>query len=154
MTVKDHRLKKGTLTLGATGPNQIIASCQVTSAVFDNSYNEDTEDPIETLCGDIATGSGTKSLEWTFNLSAIQDFDDIAGLIRWSHQHALEDQPVVLKTSDAAGATVISATVTVVPLPIGGEINKRLIAEKEWPCTKPTFTGGTTLEAEPEGAAV
>lgn len=69
MAVTPSRVKEGTLTLGGATPTDF--SCPPTNIRI--TPTTDTEDAVESLCGDIIQGTGKTT--WQLQGTSIQDFD-------------------------------------------------------------------------------
>jgi len=132
MTIVQSKLKKGKLTLGAAGASKLNASCQATNVTISTTYNE-TGDPIEVLCGDQDTASTTATR--SLKVTAIQDFDDADGLMRYLRTHELESVPFTWQASPTS--EVASGTVQCRLGDWGGDVGVRLTTELELPITGP-----------------
>lgn len=145
MTVVESRLKKGKLTLGATPGNDY--SCQCTNVRIKSNYN--TDDGIETLCGDEIAGS-TKLKGRSLAGTAIQDFDDPAGFVNYCFDNDLE-VVAFSYTPNLTGAPTYTGQLRVqVPdETAGGDINTRLTSDFDWQISNltraypPPATGAT-----------
>jgi hypothetical protein len=133
MPVVTSKVKEGTLTFGDTTP--VDFSCQPTNVRLTPTTN--SEDPLETLCGDTAAGTG--STTWELTGTAIQDFTDPAGFLMYCFDHVGEIVPFTwLPTADSAEW---SGSVTVVALEIGGDVNTRITTDFAFPIQgTPTYT--------------
>jgi hypothetical protein len=135
--ITESKLKSGTLTLGGTGGvGGINFACQATNVRLAPSANE-TGDEVETLCGDVIGAETTTS--WSLAGTSIQDFDNAAGFVLWALEHDLEEAEFVWTPS--ATSPSWSGKVRVRAVAIGGDVNKRLTTDWEWPLTgAPTMT--------------
>lgn len=146
MTVRTSKLKNGTLTLG-DDTESFSAECQATNVRLVPEY--ETEDGVETLCGDREPDTLTET--WTLEIEAIQDFTDPAGFQAWTWEHAGQVVPYSWKPN-ATGPT-FSGTVQVYALAVGGEVGARLTESTSWPCLeKPTRTENGAPAAAPPPA--
>lgn len=125
MPPKESRLKSGTLTLGG-----VAFATQATNVSIKPDYDEQG-DQLEVLSGDVLTPDevGTYSL----NITAIQDFDEPDGFVAFSWNNELEVVPYVWEPSGATGPSY-SGQVKVKAVEVGGDVNKRLDTQVEWPC--------------------
>jgi hypothetical protein len=131
MTVVESKVRTGSLILGGvdTTNGGIEFSCQASAVSITSEFEEDG-DTLETLCGDSILPATTESA--TLNFTAVQDFEDTDGLVRWSWAHSLE----VVEFSWTPNKTKvprITGTVQARRLDFGGEVNKRLTSDAEWP---------------------
>lgn len=123
MAIKDHRLKTGTLTVDG-----IAFQSQATNVTLEPDVDEEG-DQLEVLSGE--TEEPEEVYTWALNVTAIQDFDDPAGFVRFAKDNAGEVVPFSWRPN-ATGAT-FSGSVKVRPVPIGGDVNTRLDTSAEWP---------------------
>jgi hypothetical protein len=123
MPIKDHRLKTGTLTIDA-----LPFATQATNVTLEPDVDEEG-DELETLSGD--TESPEEVYSWSLNITAIQDFDDPAGFVRFCKDNAGQEVPFSWRPN-AAGVT-FSGTVKVRPVSIGGDVATRLDTSAEFP---------------------
>jgi hypothetical protein len=138
MPVIASKLKSGKLTLGETA-TKIEAACQTTSVKLVPNY--DTEQGVETLCGDREPDAVIE--RWELQLTAVQDWSDPAGLSEWLFEHA--GQTVPYSWQPAANGPTFSGTCQVYAIEIGGEVGARLSSDATFPCMqKPTRTEHTT----------
>lgn len=124
MAVTESKIKSGTLTIGGES-----FSCQPTNVRVVPKFDE-SGDVVETLCGDVLGADETES--HTLNITAVQDFTDPAGLQRYSWEHSGQSVPFVWSTG--ADGVSFAGTVKVRALEVGGDVNKRLTVDAEWPC--------------------
>lgn len=152
MAVISSRIKEGVLTFGTTTP--VDFSCQPTNIRLTPTTN--TEDPVETLCGDTVAGTGSTS--WALNGTAIQDFDDVDGFLLYAFQN--NGDTVDFSWTPNAGAGEWTGQCVIQALEIGGDINARVTTDFSFPVvgtpihTPPVggTTGGTTT-TEPSGSS-
>jgi len=123
MPVKVSKLKTGTLTLDA-----IAFATQATNVRLVPPDQPSGDDAGEVLSGDPLPAESEES--WTLAIAVVQDFDDVAGIINFSWVNQGEVVPYSWKPN-ATGPT-FTGTVTIWPLELGGEVNKRLGADAEW----------------------
>lgn len=126
MPITDSRNKTGTLTLDA-----LPFATQATAVSLVPSTDEEG-DAVETLSGD--TISPDDVTTWTLNITAIQDFEDAAGLLEFLRANAGEEVPFNWKPT-AAAIPNWTGTVKVRPTVIGGNVNERLTSEIVLPVT-------------------
>jgi hypothetical protein len=150
MAIVDSRLLNGELTFGAPA-SEMSFSCQATNVVVEQQ-DGDEEDTVTVLCGETA-GGGTTAGPWHITGTVIQDFDTVAAtnITKWSYDNRNTDQPVSFTPNDALGAPVITGTVQVKFLGLGGDVNTRITRDFDWAIVdEPTFvwpTGGATADA-------
>lgn len=131
MPITEDRLKDGTLTIDGDS-----FATQATNVRLVPSTDEEG-DSLEVLSGDTVTPEDSTS--WSLVIVAIQDFDDPAGFVAFAMAEAGEVVPYVWKPN-ATGVSY-AGTVRVRPVEIGGDVNKRLTTDAEWPCQEaPTPT--------------
>lgn len=123
--VTESKIKEGVLTLGDPA---VDFSCQPTNVRIEPTYAEDG-DRAEVLCGTVLSPDTTRTD--TLAMSAIQDFEDAAGLVNYSWEHDLEKVPFTWQPTGATGPTY-SGTVEVRALTVGGDVNKRLSSDATW----------------------
>jgi hypothetical protein len=155
MAVTESKLKQGKLTLGGTGSpvtGGVEFSCQATNVRITPSFTEDG-DTVETLCGDKLAPS--VSTEWALAGTSIQDFDAPDSFIEWSWTNNMTDQTFSWQPN--AGATIVSGTVQVRALEMGGDVAKRITSDFEWrlqgdpDVTWPTGTATRATGSERKG---
>ena len=121
------KLGPGTLVLGETGTEQ-DASCLVQNAVV--SWEVDTEDDLQVLCGDTVAGARTYSA--TLSGTILEDLDQEAGMVAYSWANKGTQVQAVFVPNTEAGATV-TGTLTIDPLDVGGdEYGSVMTADFEW----------------------
>jgi hypothetical protein len=125
MPIEDSRNKNGTLTLD--GDQYEV---QATSVALVPSTDEEG-DPVETLSGDTITADDVTT--WELQITAIQDFEDPAGILEFLRANAGD----VVTYDWKPGSTAVphwSGNVKVRPATIGGNVNERLTSEIVLPC--------------------
>lgn len=134
MPITDSRLKTGTLTLEAAQFASQATNVRVTPST------DEVGDELETLSGDtIAPDDETTAV---LNITAVQDFDDPAGFIRFSWDNA--GDIVTFTWQPNAGTMQATGTVRVRPVEVGGDVNARLTTSASWPIVGlPTWTWPT-----------
>lgn len=131
MTVVDSRLKSGTLTIDA-----VAFTGQATNVQLVPSFSEEG-DRLETLSGEVLDPEDVT--DWSFNFTAVQDFDDEEGWIEFARANNGEIVPFTFKPNNSATAPTYSGTCKVRAVPIGGPVNTRLTSDAAWPVkTGPT----------------
>lgn len=125
--ITESRLKGGTLTLGSA-PGEAFET-QATNVRLVPSTDE-VGDPLEVLSGD--TLDPEDETTWALVITAVQDFTDPAGFQNYALQNAGDIVAYTWKPN-AVGPTY-TGTVKVRPVEIGGDVNKRLTTDAEWPC--------------------
>jgi hypothetical protein len=145
MAVIESKLKTGQLLLG-TAPG-VEYACQQTNIRIVPEHTEDG-DEVETLCGDVLTPA-TKTT-WSLQGTSIQDWDVITPGISFSQYSWLHDNETVdFSWKPNASSATITGKVTVRALEIGGDVNKRLTSDIDWPIAgKPVAVWPTTEEAD------
>lgn len=128
-TVVESKLRTGSLKFGATG-SEVEFSCQATNVTIASTYNE-SGDPVEVLCG--ASLPAATTVAKSLKVTAIQDFDDPAGFMRYLRTHELEDVPFSWQANPTA--EIASGTVQCRLGDWGGDVNKRLTTAPELPIT-------------------
>lgn len=131
MTIKDHRLNTGTLSLDA-----LPFASQATNVNLEPSTDEEGE-ALEVLSGETVDPDETTT--WVLNITAIQDFDDPVGFIAFCLENAGTVVPFVWKPN--ADGTSYAGTCKIRPVAIGGDVAARLDTGAEFPVvTGPTPT--------------
>lgn len=139
MSITESRLKQGALVLDVGGEGMAKFATQATNVVISPSTKQDGE-PLEVLDGNKTTAASTT--EWTLKAKAIQDFTDPAGLQAYSWEH--DGETVPFTWTPTQGGPVFSGNVTIQPLDVGGDVNKRIDVDVEWPLTgKPDWSSST-----------
>jgi hypothetical protein len=146
-TVTDSRVRNGQLILGgldaSTGEE---FSCPPTAVSLEPDVST-SGDPIETLCGATILPSTTET--WSLNFTAIQDFTDPDGLLKWAFDNSLLSVPFLWRpnTVDAPDER-FTGIVQVQSLTIGGDVNARNTSDATWPLEgKPTWELAATPPA-------
>lgn len=133
LTIIDSRLKSGTLTIDG----HAFASQATNVRLVPKT--DSGGDPLEVLSGDTTTADDETT--WSLVVRAVQDFDDPAGFVNFSLTNAGDEVPYSWKPNSGADTPTFTGTVKVRPLEVGGDVNKRLTTDAEWPCTAaPTVT--------------
>lgn len=123
MPVTTSKLKSGTLTIDG-----VEFATQASNVRLVPPDQPSGDDVGEVLSGDPLPPESEES--WTLAITAIQDFDDVAGFVNMSWVSQGERVPYSWKPS--ASSPTYSGTVTVWPVEVGGEVNKRLTSDAEW----------------------
>lgn len=134
--IVEHRVRFGVLTLDGE-----TFESQATNVNLTPSTSADG-DPLEVLSG--ATIEADDKTDWTLNITAVQDFNDAAGFQAFALSRAGDSVPFTWRPSAAPGSVSYAGTVTVRPVPIGGDINARLTTAAAWPLAgapTPTYPG-------------
>jgi hypothetical protein len=135
MAVVVSKLKAGTLTVGG-----VSFACQATNVRLVPPEQPGADKAEETLCGDPLPDEGDTGSVWSLRITAVQDFTDADGFSAYTWTHQGEELPYTWAPVGADGPSY-AGTVTVWPVEIGGDVNRRLTADAEWRCTdKPTRT--------------
>lgn len=133
MAVIASKVKEGTLTFGTT-PKDF--SCQAINVRIEP--NHESEDGVETLCGDREPDSLTTS--YGLMGSLVQDFTAVSGFVEYTYTNngvevAFEFTPTSAAAPKVAGTCQIRAVV------YGGDVSARATSDFEFPIvTGPTFT--------------
>lgn len=130
MAITESKLKAGTLTLDAEP-----FACQAINVRLTPAHDTttQTDDVIETLCGDTTTPTTdvTITTTWNLNVEAIQDFSDPDGFVQFCLDHNQEVVPFTWKPN--ATAPTFSGDCRVLAVEMGGEVNRRLTTSAELP---------------------
>lgn len=154
MAVIESKLKTGKLTLGGTGSPPVGGeefACQATNVRVVPSFNDEGE-PAETLCGDKLSASTTST--WNLQGTSIQDFDSPTGFVKYTWENNLENIPFTWQPNE--NATVVSGTVQIRAVEMGGDVNTRITTDFDWPLQGdptvvwPVVAGGATGTAAGE----
>lgn len=121
--ITESRNKNGTLTLDA-----LAFASQATNVRLVPDTDE-AGDVLETLSGD--TSQADDETSWSLVIGAVQDFDDPAGFVAFAFNNANELVPFSWQPN--ADSPTYTGNVRVRPVEIGGDVNKRLTTEAEWP---------------------
>jgi hypothetical protein len=131
VTIKDHRLKTGTLTIDA-----LPFASQATNVNLEPKTDEDG-DRLEVLSGETVEPDDVTT--WDLNITSVQDFDDPAGFIATCLDQAGEVVPFVWQPN-ATGVSY-AGTIKLRPVAIGGDVATRLDTDASFPViTGPTPT--------------
>lgn len=150
MTVTESRLHKGKLVLGGTAPGVggTDFSCPPTNVTVTSSASTSGDD-IETLCGDTLLAETT--LAWELDFTAIQDWSDPLGLVKFSWDMALQVVPF-LWIPNGSDTVQITGNVQVQPLDLGGDVNARNTSDAAWPISGAPVWGTYTPPPAATGA--
>lgn len=129
MTIRESKLKSGTLTFTVGGGTPLAFTCQATNVRISPKHDEDG-DTLETLCGDVLGAEETRTD--SLLITAVQDFDDPAGFQSFSWDN--DRTPAEFSWKPNATGPTYTGTVKVRALEVGGDVNKRLTVDAEWPC--------------------
>lgn len=131
MPITSSKLKTGTLTLDA-----MPFATQATNVRLVPEVDEQG-DPIETLSGD--QEGADEVTTWTLAVTAVQDFDDPAGFVKFCFDNAGQSVPFSWEAS--ATSPEWSGSVTIRAVEFGGDVNTRNTTEAEFPVIgTPTWT--------------
>lgn len=119
----ESKLHDGRLLLGGTE-----FACQASNVTLTPSY-DDEGDPLDMLCGNQLAASTVVS--WVLKITAVQDFTDPDGLLRYLRTHLLETVPFVWQASPEAETATGSLQARLADW--GGDVKKRLTSELEMP---------------------
>lgn len=123
MPIVSSRVKEGQLTFGGATPVADF-SCQPSNIRL--TPTTDTEDPLETLCGDSIAGTGKTT--WQMQGSAVQDFDDVDGFVAFCFDNNGDTVPFTWKPN-ATSPTTWTGNLIVQAVEIGGDVNTRLTTD-------------------------
>jgi hypothetical protein len=142
MPVNESRVKNALLKLEGAAGAFVDLACQATAVriVPDVAAG----DQLETVGGCMSSGSGGNTA--TLEVTAISDFLDPAGLVAWSWKHSGEERQFQWTPNGANPGETWTGSITVVPIPVGGDANVRLTEQITWTVTQltlPTSLGGT-----------
>lgn len=133
MAVTTSKLKLGTLTLDG-----VSFATQATNVRLVPPDKPSGDDVGEVLSGDPLPPESEE--KWTMAIEAVQDFTDAAGFVNFTWVNQGEVVAYVWAPQGASGPS-FAGSVTVWPVELGGEVNKRLTTEAEWDCSeKPVRT--------------
>lgn len=122
MPAQTESLGPGELTFGAVG-GEIDFSCQLTAATLTPSVDQDDDTPV--LCGDTVPGDRRYTFE--LEMSVLQDWR-AEGITAFSYENkgtAVEFQ----FSPDTDGGPLVTGTVMVDPMNLGGEVAQRATAD-------------------------
>lgn len=141
MAIQRMKVGPGRLTLLDNSVTPAAAtefSHQLTTAVV--SWDDDTGDPIDVLCGETEAGD----VSWSATLSGTL-YQDADVLVPWTWQHKGETFDAQFVPSDASGKQV-TGRLTVKPLDFGGDVKTSPTSDFEW-----AFVGEPQISALPAG---
>jgi hypothetical protein len=131
MVVKVSKLKDGTLTLDGTA-----FATQATNVRLVPPSQPKGNDVGEVLSGDPLPPESEDP--WTMALKAIQDFEDPAGFVNFTWVNQGVEVPYTWAPQGVTGPS-FTGSVTIWPVELGGDVNKRLDVDAEWNLSaKPT----------------
>ena len=135
MPVTDSRLGVGTLSLGTPA---VDFAAQAATVKLTPSVS--SSDGTPTLA--FPDPAPDSSVSWALNLSAIQDWEDPAGIVNYLMDHAL-DEVAFAWTPNTVDGTSYAGTVQIVPMEIGGDVAVQVVTDVELPVVgTPTRTDG------------
>lgn len=117
MTINSRKLGPGTLTLGTGTPLECSGQLRACRVVPSESVT--STDPIKVLSGEQLGGSSSPSYSFTLEGTFLQDLG-YAGVVDYSWTNMGDEVPFSFTPNTAAG-TVVSGTLTPVPLAVGGD---------------------------------
>ena len=130
MPITQTKIKSGSLTFTVDGTDYEF-SCQHNNVKITPAHNTDG-DPLEVLCGDVLPADTTRTD--TLAITSIQDFDDPDGFQAFTWANDMAEAAVVWKPQGDTGMSY-AGTVTVYATEVGGDVNKRLSVDCEFPST-------------------
>lgn len=141
------KVRKGRFAVSTDdGTTLTTFDCDPTSIVWTPSAG-DTGDSLEMLCGDTVEGeAGTTT--WTLAITSVQRLastdDDKTSLVLWALENDGKQATAWFQPSSAThggvDTKIFTGTVSVVALPIGGEVGPTApTSDIEWPAQKPTI---------------
>ena len=134
-------LGPGSFIIGETG-TPLDMSCQLTA--FSIEWEVDTEDPEPTLCGGMIGGARTYTA--TAKGSVFQDIE-ADGVIDYTWKHKGTEVPFKFIPDESAKA-IVTGTVTIDPITLGGDARTRNKSDFEWGCVgDPVFDADSTAGA-------
>jgi hypothetical protein len=135
-TVK--KMGPGVLTVGAVGaPLDFSGRCTKASV----TWKVDTSDDVVVLSG--ATIAGDRTYTATLEATVYQDDLTAGGLIDYSWAH--KGQTVPFTFQPYAGGRAITGELTIDPLDVGGDVEKKNTADLKWGCVgEPELTDDLT----------
>lgn len=133
--------KNGVFTLTAPNGEPVAFQCQQRNVRI--VPPEVGDDAIEEVLDGTPLESEDQEKPWKLAFTAVQDFTNDEGFIVYSWDHQNEVNTFTWQPVGPTGPTY-TGSVKVSALTVGGDINKRLDSEAEWPCTgKPVRTPGS-----------
>lgn len=123
MPVTTSKLKNGILTI-----NGVAFQTQASNVRLVPPDQPSGDDVGEVLSGDPLPPESEEP--WTMAITAIQDFTDVAGFVNTSW--VSQGEKVPYSWTPHEGGPTYSGTVTVWPVEVGGDVNKRLTSDAEW----------------------
>lgn len=134
-------LGPGSFKLGEVG-TELDLSCQLTA--FTISWEVDAEDAEPTLCG--GQIGGARNYVATATGSVYQDVE-ADGVVDYTWKNKGEDVPFTF-IPDEAGTAMVTGTLTIDPINLGGDVRKRNKSDFEWQCVgDPVFVADSTAGA-------
>lgn len=134
MATVDSRLKTGTLTLGA----EVFAG-QARSVKITPPKAAKASATEEVLDGTILAADTTDADPYTLTITAVQDFDNPTGLLKYLFDN--EGTVVAFSWKPNSAGPTFAGSITVVAGEIGGDVAVRLTSSIEMNCVaKPTWT--------------
>jgi hypothetical protein len=127
MPIIESRVVTGVLTV-----DSVEFATQITNVALTPSVAEEG-DPIEVLSGDKIAAD--EIVTWTLDFTAIQDFNDDAGVVNYALTNSGETVAFTFTPDHAPDVTdgvTYSGTTKVRPIAIGGGVNVRLTSEASW----------------------
>lgn len=122
MPAQTESLGPGELTIGEVG-DQIDFSCQLTAATLTPAVDQDDNTPV--LCGDVVPGE--RRYTWTLAMTVLQDWR-AEGVTAFAFDHRGQAHPFTF-TPDTDGGPIVTGTLTVDPMNLGGEARARATAD-------------------------
>src|SRR6188472_755566 len=119
----DSRQGPGTLTLGATEFGAQASAVTISPSVS-------SEDGTPTL-GNPEPAPDT-TVDYVLKLSAIQDWEEAAGLVNYLYDNALSE--VAFVWTPKTGGPSWAGDVQIVPMDVGGDVAVQVITDVELPC--------------------
>jgi hypothetical protein len=128
MTVQSYKMGPGTLVFDTGG--SLDVSCQVTSCTIVAAENVATDDDLDLLCGEMLLGDETVTFTWTLNANLVQDLA-ASGVIAWSYTNKGLEKAFKF-IPNTVSARMVTGTIKVVPITIGGDAKKRPTSDITW----------------------
>lgn len=122
-----RKMGDGQLLIGATG-SPLDFSGRATKVTL--TWKEDSSDDVEVLSGDVLAGD----TDYTATLEATVYQDDLrdGGVVDYSWDNKGAEVP--FRFQPFSGGRVISGTLRVSPLDVGGDVGKKNTSELKWAC--------------------
>jgi hypothetical protein len=145
MPAKVVKLGPGLLSVGATG-TPVDFTCQVSAARVEWAVDEGDDTVV--LCGETVPGARTYSASLTATILSDLGLTPGPGIVEYSWTNKGTQQPFKF-TPNTAAAKMVSGTVIVDPISIGGdEAGANMLSDFEWAIVGTPTIGAASVEEE------